>query len=64
MMSEHIGPDDLRQQQASKHAPIVIDVRTAEEYAAGHLPGAIHLPAGEVRERRGEFPTERPVVPY
>ena len=63
-MSEYIGPHDLRQQQATAHAPIVVDVRGAEEYAAGHLPGALHIPADQVAERLGELPPDRPVVPY
>ncbi len=63
-MSEYISPDNLRRQQATEHAPIVVDVRSAEEYAAGHLPGALHLPADQVQERLAELPTDRPVVPY
>ena len=39
---------------------LLIDVREADEYAAGHVPGAVHVPLGEVPQRldafRGEVP--------
>jgi hydroxyacylglutathione hydrolase len=40
----------------------VVDVRTAAEWTAGHLPGAIHVPLGELPSRLDEVPTDRPVV--
>ncbi|HLH75524.1 MAG TPA: metalloregulator ArsR/SmtB family transcription factor [Candidatus Binataceae bacterium] len=43
---------------------IVIDVRPAEEYAAGHLPGAICMPLPELKERLKELPTNKEVIAY
>lgn len=34
----------------------LIDVREPREFAAGHLPGAVNIPLGELRERLGEIP--------
>jgi rhodanese-related sulfurtransferase len=34
----------------------VLDVRTPEEYALGHLPGAINVPVDEIPWRRAELP--------
>lgn len=28
--------------------PVILDVRTTEEFAAGHVPGAIHHPVGDI----------------
>lgn len=42
----------------------VVDIRPAEEYAAGHVPGALSLPLDELGERLDELPEERPVVVY
>lgn len=42
----------------------VLDVRPPEEFAAGHLPGAINIPLGELEVRLGEFSPEREVVAY
>ena len=33
-------------EQAIRDAQVLIDVREADEYAAGHLPGAIHISRG------------------
>lgn len=33
-----------------KHGAILIDVRTAAEYIAGHLPNAVNMPLSEIHE--------------
>jgi hydroxyacylglutathione hydrolase len=40
----------------------VIDVRNATEFAAGHIPGALHIPLGHLADRAGEIPPGRPIV--
>jgi adenylyltransferase/sulfurtransferase len=35
---------------------LVIDVREPREFAVGHLPGAVNIPLGMLRERLGEVP--------
>jgi len=42
----------------------VLDVRPAEEYAAGHIPGARSIPVGELAQRLKELPRDRDVVAY
>lgn len=42
----------------------VLDVRPPEEYAAGHLPGAVNIPLDSLRRRAGGLPRGRPVVVY
>ncbi|GAA2619182.1 rhodanese-like domain-containing protein [Streptomyces vastus] len=39
----------------------VVDVREADEYAAGHMPGARLMALRTVPARCGELPTDRPV---
>jgi rhodanese-related sulfurtransferase len=39
-----------------------LDVREADEWAAGHIDGAIHLPMGQLVERLHEVPSDRHVV--
>ena len=34
---------------------VVLDVRSAEEFAAGHLPGAVNIPHDELAARIGEL---------
>jgi rhodanese-related sulfurtransferase len=42
----------------------VLDVRPCEEYRAGHLPGALSIPLGELKARLKELPKNRDVVAY
>ncbi|MEO7754287.1 MAG: rhodanese-like domain-containing protein [Terracoccus sp.] len=35
---------------------VVIDVREADEWAAGHAPNAVHIPLGELTSRLDELP--------
>lgn len=42
----------------------VIDVRPTDEFALGHLPGAINMPLPELESRFGEIDTTREVVAY
>jgi rhodanese-related sulfurtransferase len=40
----------------------LVDVREPDEWAAGRIPGATHVPLGEVSARAGELDKDRPVV--
>jgi NADPH-dependent 2,4-dienoyl-CoA reductase/sulfur reductase-like enzyme/rhodanese-related sulfurtransferase len=44
---------------ASAQPPLVLDVRTAKEWDAGHLAGALHVPVDELRARLAEVPQGR-----
>jgi rhodanese-related sulfurtransferase/DNA-binding transcriptional ArsR family regulator len=43
---------------------VVVDVRPAEEYTEGHLPGAVSVPLDELEARLAELPPGREVVAY
>jgi len=43
---------------------VLVDVRTAEEYAAGHIPGSVHIPVDELRDRLGELPRDKEIWVY
>ena len=40
----------------------VVDVRSAAEWAHGHLPGALHIPLGVLSERVAAIPPHKPVI--
>lgn len=43
----------------------LVDVRTAREFATGHIPGAVNIPVQELGRRIGELDAkERPIVVY
>lgn len=42
----------------------VLDVRPEDEFAVGHLPGALNIPLAELERRLAELPVEREVIAY
>lgn len=42
----------------------VLDVRPADEYALGHIPGAINIPLGELEARLAEIDSGQEIVAY
>lgn len=42
----------------------VIDIRPAEEFAAGHVAGALNVPLRELKRRLRELPREQEIVAY
>ena len=42
----------------------VLDVRPPDEFACGHLPGALNIPLSELRKRLAELPPKQEVVAY
>ncbi len=42
--------------------PFVIDVRQSSEYEAGHVPGSLHIGAGELPSRLERLPRDRPIA--
>ena len=45
-------------------APLLLDVRTPEEFAAGHVPGAINIPHDQLASRLSELDSQRWVLVY
>jgi rhodanese-related sulfurtransferase len=59
-----IAPAELAARRASGTAPVVIDVRTSEEFEAGHIPGAVNIPFDEVATRISELDAPNGVALY
>lgn len=43
---------------------VFLDVRPPDEFAAGHLPDARSIPAGELSERLAELPRDKTIIAY
>lgn len=58
--------DALAGQSAVEGAdqPLLLDVRSADEFAAGHIPGAVNIPVDELRGRLGELDPARKIAAY
>jgi len=60
-----VTPQQVHELQVKKDPSLlVIDVRSAEEYAAGHVPGAVNIPYDQVASRLSEIPKDKEVVLY
>jgi NADPH-dependent 2,4-dienoyl-CoA reductase/sulfur reductase-like enzyme/rhodanese-related sulfurtransferase len=42
----------------------LVDVRSAEEYAAGHVPGAVNIDVNALRSRLDDIPRDKPIWVY
>ena len=49
---------------AGNGAPVLLDVRTLNEYETSHLRGALHVPLDELRFRLDEIPRDRGIIIY
>ncbi|HEX8689099.1 MAG TPA: rhodanese-like domain-containing protein [Solirubrobacterales bacterium] len=67
---EAVGPKELaerldgaeRAAGTEAEPPLVLDVRRPAEFDAGHIPGSLHIPFGDLPQRLDELPRERPIA--
>jgi rhodanese-related sulfurtransferase len=52
-------PQDVSKRRSELH---VLDVREQDEWDAGHIADAQHIPLGSLGDRLGEVPQDRPIV--
>jgi rhodanese-related sulfurtransferase len=52
----------LAEQLSSGQPPVVLDVRSEQEWEAGHVAGSLNLPLPHLRERLAELPARGPLV--
>jgi rhodanese-related sulfurtransferase len=62
-MPEEYSPEEVAALIESADVQLV-DVREADEWAAGRIAGATHIELGDLSMRAGEIDRERPVVFY
>jgi rhodanese-related sulfurtransferase len=60
---EPIPPEELRRRLNAGDVTL-IDVRPEDEFAAGHIPGALSVPVAELADRLRELPKRREIVAY
>lgn len=59
-----ITPSELDARRHSGEPLQIIDVRSARDYAKGHVPDAINIPLGEIRGRIDELDPHTPTITY
>jgi ArsR family transcriptional regulator len=60
---EPVSSGELLERLEQRRA-VVIDVRPTEEYAAGHIPGALSIPLAELKSRMPELSPDAEIVAY
>ena len=63
-LAPSISPQELEKRLAQADAPLLLDVRTPEEFRAGHIPGAINVPHEQVASRAAELASQHGVAVY
>ena len=43
---------------------VFLDLRNQSEYEEVHIPGATHIPLGELKERMGELPKDKEIIAF
>jgi rhodanese-related sulfurtransferase len=65
MAVERIPIAELKDKLDSNKKPIVVDVREpAEVREGGAIPGALHIPMGQIQKRMDELPRNAAIVFY
>jgi len=59
-----ISPAQVHEMLAAAPAPVLLDVRSPEEFAAGHIHGALHIPYEDVAQRKSEIPDSGTIVVF
>jgi hypothetical protein len=59
-----IGIDELVKEIKAGAKPVIIDVRTAEEFREVHILNAVSAPLSEFKDHIKSIPRDRPVVLY
>ena len=53
---------DAAQEKLAQGGSVVVDVRESDEWQAGHVQGAIHIPVDQVLGRVDELPTDKDLL--
>jgi len=59
-----ISVDELARDVTAGTKPLIIDVRTTEEYREAHILGAVSAPLGEFQANLKSIPKDRSVILY
>jgi len=57
-----ISADELKKLTARRGEAQLVDVRSASEYAVGHVPGVINIPMEQIEARLDDLSPDRPIV--
>ncbi len=59
-----MSADKLMTELTMPHPPLILDVRSAEEFAEGHLPGAVNMAYTDLEKQLDQFDQSQEIVVY
>ena len=63
-MVRQVSPAEVQRQLDSDRPPVLLDVREPEELLLARLPGAVHIPMGEVPGRLHDLDPDAEIVVF
>jgi rhodanese-related sulfurtransferase len=57
---KQLSPKELAQRKGM----VLLDVRTDSEYAAGHIPGSVHVPLSDIGDKIKKVKKDKEIVVY
>ena len=60
----HMDPKAAHQKLKGDHPPLLVDVRTPEEYREGHIAGAVLIPLSDLGRRMKELDKRKAILLY
>ena len=64
-LAAELGPHNVKRlMDQDRHRIVLLDVRSRDGYAAGHLPGAVNIPFEELPARAKELPKRAEIIAY
>ena len=69
MIEQNFGKENIQAEPApgaqTERPPVIVDLRDAEDYARGHIPGAVHIPMENLRDEIRRIATfSTPILLY
>ncbi len=58
----NVDPSTAQAKLGDKNKPVLLDVREPHEFKSGHIPGAMHIPLGQLAHRVSQLPQDREII--
>lgn len=64
-LAAELGPHNVKRLiESGDRSVVILDVRSAEGYREGHIPGAVNIPFEELPVRLKELPKHKEIISY
>jgi rhodanese-related sulfurtransferase len=57
-----VSAEELKNRLSQKNKPLLVDMRSAAEYKAGHISGAIHIAAHDIPQQLNKLSKDKDIV--